>query len=424
MPRSDYDRLRGRHGAGRDCEAKLTLSNTTNAFDQPVGAPLPEWKPCARPARATLEGRYCRVEPLDAARHAADLFAAYASATDERNWTYLSVGPFREEAEFRHYAERIAASEDPLHFAVVDRATGRAVGTLALMRIDPANGVVEVGFVTFSPALQRTPLSTEAQYLLMKYVFGTLGYRRYEWKCDSLNGPSRKAALRLGFRYEGTFRQAIVYKGRNRDTAWFSIIDGEWPAVAAAFEAWLSPENFDADGAQRQSLIAIRRTQAQARQGARKAATEGAAVSVRALTAADEAAWKPLWQAYLAFYDTTVSETVYTRTWARLMDPAEPMFALGAFDATGRMLGIVHAIYHRSCWTEGPYCYLQDLFTAGDARGRGVGRALIEAVYDAAREAGACRVHWLTHETNARARALYDTLATNPGAIQYRREIT
>ncbi|ONQ53145.1 GNAT family N-acetyltransferase, partial [Burkholderia cenocepacia] len=133
-------------------------------------------------------------------------------------------------------------------YTVIDRATGRAVGTLALMRIDPANGVIEVGSVTFSPLLKRTPVSTEAQFLLMKYAFDTLGYRRYEWKCDDLNAPSRKAAARLGFRYEGTFRQAIVYRGRNRDTAWFSIIDGEWPDVRAAFEAWLAPENFDAEG--------------------------------------------------------------------------------------------------------------------------------------------------------------------------------
>lgn len=193
---------------------------------------------------------------------------------------------------------------------MIDRATNRAVGTLALMRIDPANGVIEVGSVTFSPLLKRTPASTEAQYLLMKYAFDTLGYRRYEWKCDDLNAPSRKAAVRLGFRYEGTFRQAIVYKGRNRDTAWYSIVDGEWPAVAAAFEAWLSPDNFDTQGSQRQSLTAIRAAQANARDAARRA-NEATRVTVRPLVAADEAAWRPLWQAYQAFYETALGDAVF-----------------------------------------------------------------------------------------------------------------
>lgn len=141
---------------------------------------------------------------------------------------------------------------------MIDRASGHAVGTLALMRQDPAHGVIEVGHVTFSPKLKQTPLSTEAQYLLMAHVFEQLGYRRYEWKCDSLNAPSRRAAERLGFRFEGIFRQAIVYKERSRDTAWFSIIDSEWPKLREAFEAWLAPENFDAEGRQRRSLVELR----------------------------------------------------------------------------------------------------------------------------------------------------------------------
>lgn len=168
------------------------------------------------------------------------------------------MGPFETAQGYREYCERAAASEDPLHFAVIARASGRAVGTLALMRIDPPNGVAEVGHVTFSPLLKRTPVSTEAQFLLMRRVFDELGYRRYEWKCDSLNAPSRQAALRLGFQFEGIFRQAVVYKGRSRDTAWFSIIDGEWPARRAAFEQWLAPENFDAQGRQRARLQALR----------------------------------------------------------------------------------------------------------------------------------------------------------------------
>lgn len=230
----------------------------TNTYDQPIGTPLAGWTPRPRPARDTLAGRYCTLMPLDADRHADDLYAAYAQAPDDRVWTYMGVGPFADAAGYRVYAQSAAASADPFHFAVIDHRTGKAVGTLALMRIDPANGVIEVGSVTFSPLLQRTPCSTEAQYLLMKYAFDTLGYRRYEWKCDSLNAPSRQSAARLGFQFEGIFRQAIVYKGRNRDTAWYSIVDGEWPARRDDFEQWLAAGNFDAAGAQRRSLAEIR----------------------------------------------------------------------------------------------------------------------------------------------------------------------
>lgn len=236
------------------------MASTLNDFQQPVGFPLPGWSPRPRPARDVIEGRHCRLEPLDAARHAAQLHAAYVKASDGRNWTYMAVGPFTDEAHYRAHCEQAAASPDPQHYAVIDQRTDRAVGTLSLMRIDPANGVVEVGHVMFSPLLQRTPISTEAQYLLMKYVFADLGYRRYEWKCDSLNTPSRQAAARLGFTFEGIFRQAIVYKGRNRDTAWFSIVDSEWPALKAGFERWLAPTNFDAKGVQRASLTALRET--------------------------------------------------------------------------------------------------------------------------------------------------------------------
>lgn len=221
---------------------------------QPVGRALPGWTAAARPGATVLTGRWCTLEPLDPDRHAADLHTAYSSAPDGRDWTYLSMGPFRTPEAYRAWAEAAATSTDPRHFAVVDHASGRALGTLALMRQDPGNGVVEVGTVVFSRALQGTVMSTEAQHLLMGHVFDGLGYRRYEWKCDSLNAGSRRAALRLGFTYEGTFRQAVVYKGHNRDTAWFAMLDGEWPRVRAALEDWLRPENFDGDGRQRRPL--------------------------------------------------------------------------------------------------------------------------------------------------------------------------
>lgn len=229
-----------------------------NEFDQPIGAALPAWSPRPRPAALYLHGEHCRIEALDAARHADELYAAYRSAADGRDWTYLPVGPFEDAEAFRRHIDAAARSADPLHHAVIDRARGTAVGTLALMRIDCANGVIEVGHVTFSPLLQGRTAATEAQYLLMKHVFDTLGYRRYEWKCDRLNAPSRAAALRLGFSFEGLFRQAVIYKGRSRDTAWYSILDHEWPALEQAFLAWLAPANFDAGGRQLRSLAELR----------------------------------------------------------------------------------------------------------------------------------------------------------------------
>jgi RimJ/RimL family protein N-acetyltransferase len=172
-------------------------------------------------------------------------------------WTYLFSGPFANFAEYHAWLEPKPASEDPLFFAFVDLATGRAVGLGSYLRIEPANGAIEVGHLQFSPRMQRTPVATEAMYLMMRNAFA-LGYRRYEWKCDALNAASRRAAERLGFRFEGIFRQAIVYKGRNRDTAWFSVIDSEWPALDAAFRAWLDPANFDPEARQRRSLVDLR----------------------------------------------------------------------------------------------------------------------------------------------------------------------
>ncbi len=229
-----------------------------NEFGQPIGFPVPAWTPRAHPPASSVAGRYCEIEKLDPDRHAHQLWECYCEASDARDWTYLFTGPFDNFRDFAFAAEKMAVSLDPFHYTVLDRASGRAAGTAALMRIDPANGVIEVGSIAYSPRLQRSRAGTEAMYLLMRRAFDELGYRRYEWKCDSLNGPSRAAAERYGFRFEGLFRQAVIYKGRNRDTAWFSIIDEEWPAVRTAFEAWLDPGNFDEAGLQRRSLAAIR----------------------------------------------------------------------------------------------------------------------------------------------------------------------
>jgi RimJ/RimL family protein N-acetyltransferase len=229
-----------------------------NALGQEIGAPVPGWTPRPAPPRTAMAGRYCLVEPLDPARHAAGLAAANAADGDGRTWTYLSYGPFADAGDYRAWLDRAAARDDPLFHAVIDRPTGAALGVASYLRIDAANGAIEVGHINFSPLLQRTIAATEAMALMMARAFDELGYRRYEWKCDSLNAPSRAAAQRLGFRFEGIFRQAVVVKGRNRDTAWFAILDSEWPALKQAFARWLEPGNFDAAGRQARSLAALR----------------------------------------------------------------------------------------------------------------------------------------------------------------------
>jgi RimJ/RimL family protein N-acetyltransferase len=234
------------------------MSERRNQYDQPIGPPVTGWTERRRPPRHTLPGRHCRLEPVDAQRHAADLFAAYMEASDARDWTYLLPERPATPALFEEYLARLAKSEDPLHYTIMDTETAKPVGTAALMRIDPAHGVIEVGSIAYSPRIKRTRAGTEAMYLLMRLVFDDLGYRRYEWKCDSLNGPSRTAALRYGFTFEGIFRRAIVYKGRSRDTAWYSIIAEEWPRIRSAFDAWLDPKNFDEHGRQKRVLEAMR----------------------------------------------------------------------------------------------------------------------------------------------------------------------
>jgi len=233
------------------------MGERRNQYDQPIGPPVRGWTERQRPPRRALPGIYCRLEPVDPGRHAADLFAAYAEAPDARDWTYLFADRPETPALFEEYLARLAKSDDPLHYTIVDTETAKAVGTAALMRMDPVHGVIEVGSIAYSPLLKRTRAGTEAMYLLMRLVFDELGYRRYEWKCDSLNDPSRAAAARYGFTYEGIFRKAIVYKGRSRDTAWYSIIAEEWPRIKSAFDAWLNPKNFGADGRQKRALRAM-----------------------------------------------------------------------------------------------------------------------------------------------------------------------
>jgi RimJ/RimL family protein N-acetyltransferase len=215
---------------------------------------LSRWTARPRPSADVLEGRWCRLERLEAARHADDLFAASTAPGAEERFRYLFDRPPATRADLALWMERAAASEDPRFYAVIDRASGRAEGRQALMRITPEHGVIEIGNILWGPRIARTRVATEALYLSAAYSFDALGYRRFEWKCDALNEPSRRAALRFGFLFEGIFRSHMVVKGRNRDTAWFAITEAEWPRLKAGMEQWLAPANFDAEGRQRQPL--------------------------------------------------------------------------------------------------------------------------------------------------------------------------
>jgi RimJ/RimL family protein N-acetyltransferase len=234
------------------------MNGDTNALGQPVGFAVPDWKPPQPPAPANMHGKFCRLEPLDPDVHATDLYAANTLDREGRMWTYLSCGPFDTFDAYHAWLDRFCRGADPLFFAIIDAASDKAVGVASYMRIDPASGSIEVGHLAYSPLLQRSPAATEAMFLMMQNAF-ELGYRRYEWKCNALNAPSRAAAQRLGFTYEGIFRQHAVHKGRNRDTAWYAAIDSEWRALREAFTRWLDAANFDAQGRQKTRLSDLTR---------------------------------------------------------------------------------------------------------------------------------------------------------------------
>ena len=229
------------------------MEPTFNHLGQRVGFTMADWVPPPVPPRAPMLGQYCRLEPLDPDRHAAALVEANKADADGRSWTYLAYGPFPDLPSYRAWLNATCLGDDPLFFAVIDCADGQPVGVVSYLRIAPSAGSIEVGHIHYSPRLQRRPAATEAMFLMMKWAFEA-GYRRYEWKCNSLNEASRAAAQRLGFSFEGIFRQAAVVKGRNRDTAWYAAIDAEWPALRSAFLAWLDPANFDGKGQQRTRL--------------------------------------------------------------------------------------------------------------------------------------------------------------------------
>jgi RimJ/RimL family protein N-acetyltransferase len=231
-----------------------------NEWGQAIGPELPGFTPPLPPPRLPIRGAYVDLEPLDPEQHAASLWRALEGLPPS-HWTYLPYGPFADLPAFRAWLATGCLQTDPLFFAVVDRPTRDAVGLASYLRIQPASACIEVGHLNFSMRLARRPGATEAMAAMMQQAFA-LGYRRYEWKCDALNAPSRAAALRLGFQFEGVFRQATIYKNRSRDTAWYSVIDREWPALDRAFRAWLDPDNFDADGRQRTRLSELTRSAA------------------------------------------------------------------------------------------------------------------------------------------------------------------
>ncbi len=230
------------------------MTETLNHFGQPVGFPVDNWHARPRPPKSGMSGNYCRVVPIDLYLHAAELHQAYIKNLEHRIWTYLGYGPFDTLEDFKAWMKDYCLGSDPLFHAIIENDSSTALGVASYMRIQPEFGVIEVGHINYSPALQRKRAGTEAMYLMMQRVFDELGYRRYEWKCDALNAGSCKAAVRLGFAFEGIFRQATIYKGRNRDTAWYSIVDTEWPALKNAFQCWLKRENFDSNGRQIQRL--------------------------------------------------------------------------------------------------------------------------------------------------------------------------
>jgi len=228
-----------------------------NNIGQEIGFTIDNWQLCKLPLRTDMNGCFCKLEALNVDKHAEDLYHSFSEDINLHNWTYLPYGPFNDYESFYLWLKDVCLNNDPLFHAVIDQHTQSAIGLTSYLRINPKVGVIEVGHIHFSPKLQQTAMSTEAMYLMMQRVFDELGYRRYEWKCDALNAKSRKTAERLGFTFEGVFRQATMYKGRNRDTAWYAIIDSDWPKIKKIFQNWLDSENFDKSGQQKTKLKII-----------------------------------------------------------------------------------------------------------------------------------------------------------------------
>jgi RimJ/RimL family protein N-acetyltransferase len=228
-----------------------------NQFGQVLGHLVENWIPCQKPAKTILQGRYCILEPIEIDKHAIKLFNALSIDNQGASWTYLPYGPFDTRNDFKDWLAKTMSDNDALLYAILDVKTQEPIGISGYLRMNPEHGVIEIGHLHFSALLKQTSLATEAIYLMLRLAFDKYGYRRCEWKCNDLNEPSRRAAERFGFTFEGIFRQNYVFKNRNRDTAWFSVIDSEWPILKEKFEKWLNPDNFEANGKQILKLAQI-----------------------------------------------------------------------------------------------------------------------------------------------------------------------
>ncbi|HSI41677.1 MAG TPA: GNAT family N-acetyltransferase [Xanthobacteraceae bacterium] len=347
----------------------------------PLGRPV-DTQPARRPERISLEGRHVRIVPFDAGQHAADLHALSHGPDREALWAYLMPAPFTDVASFAEFYAGASAKDDPLFFTILDTASGRAVGHASYLRIDPANRVIEVGNILYTPALARTPGGTEAMYLMARHVFEDLGYRRYEWKCNALNAPSRRAALRYGFSFEGIFRDHMIIKGRSRDTAWFAMLEGEWPQRAQAFEAWLAAANFDAEGGQLTSLAALNAT-----------ALEAGGPALRRATSADLLAIESLQRAAYDKNRLLLGCEPVPLQWDYAQVLREREVWLADADEGGPGLDAVLILAPRS-----GDLLIDSLASAPGAQGRGLGNALLAASEARARALGRSVVRLYTGE--------------------------
>lgn len=377
-----------------------------------------KWTEARGPERGVgLTGTRVDLVPLKPAEHAGALWRVSHSERDPELWRYLFYGPFESLVDFRAHLEECAHTEGAIFYTIVDEPSGKPAGIAAYLRIKPEPGVIEIGHVWFGVGMQRTAAATESVFLLAKHAFDELGFRRLEWKCDARNSRSRRTAARFGFAFEGIFRQHMIVKGRNRDTAWYAILDKDWPAIRNACQAWLTPENFDAQGRQRRRLGELRE---ELSTEMRHQVGEGAehVVAIRHAEEKDGPALRKMWTAYNRFYETSVPADVTRTTWKRILDESHPFGCLMA-EFEGEAIGFANYVLGPYTWSRDNRCLMEDLWVQPPHRALGTGRALILALERRARAEGWTEVYWITKEDNLRARRLYESLTPADGFIQY-----